>query len=450
MKLSSALCCVFATLTVAFPSDYLKIATWGVEGYAKDNPIGVTTGGKGGKTVTVTTAEQLVEAVKGNAPKIVKLKGKIVLPARLAVGSNTSLIGVGLSAHITGKGLNIYNGDNVIVQNLKITEILDNDCITIRNSTRVWIDHNEFSSDIDGGPDKYDGQVDIIRASDFITVSWNYFHDHWKSSLVGNDATFRDLDLGHLHVTYHHNYWRHMGTRGPAGRFGHQHIYNNLYEDFLYQAIHSRSDNQVLVEGNVFRGNTSEALSTYGLVIPMDSPNTCVCGDEELDGYANLGAKNDWGHAGVNITQKGNFYKADYKFKLTPLPLVPAVVKLGAGIGRICLDQVCDGLIEIFTSLVGVRRDDDGGTPSLLTRNETIFTQVRVFIFHEEFVEAFGIYLHAPPITNGTGIRLLLFQFFDREEILSSIWQTSVTKRTYEKVAFLRYWTAFKSWVWWR
>ncbi|KAM0372792.1 hypothetical protein ACHAPY_009395 [Fusarium culmorum] len=335
MKLSSAICCVFATLTVAFPSDYLKIATWGVEGYAKDNPIGVTTGGKGGKTVTVTTAEQLVEAVKGNTPKIVKLKGKIVLPARLAVGSNTSLIGVGLSAHITGKGLNIYNGDNVIVQNLKITEILDNDCITIRNSTRVWIDHNEFSSDIDGGPDKYDGQVDIIRASDFITVSWNYFHDHWKSSLVGNDATFRDLDLGHLHVTYHHNYWRHMGTRGPAGRFGHQHIYNNLYEDFLYQAIHSRSDNQVLVEGNVFRGNTSEALSTYGLVIPMDSPNTCVCGDEELDGFANLGAKNDWGHAGVNITQKGNFYKADYKFKLTPLPLVPAVVKLGAGVGRI-------------------------------------------------------------------------------------------------------------------
>jgi pectate lyase len=100
----------------------------------------------------------------------------------------------------------------------------------------------------------------------------------------------RDVDFGHLHVSYHHNYWRNEGTRGPAGRFGHQHIYNNLYEDFLYQAIHSRSDNQVLVEGNVFRGNTSEALSTYGLVIPMDSPNTCTCGDEELDGYANLGA----------------------------------------------------------------------------------------------------------------------------------------------------------------
>ncbi|KAH7254524.1 hypothetical protein FSOLCH5_011438 [Fusarium solani] len=331
MNLKLFLFYFFAGLALAFPSDYLKLATWGLEGYAKDNPIGPTTGGKGGKTVFVSTAEQLVAAVAGTDPKIVRVKGKITLPARLKVGSNTSLIGVGASAHITGKGVDVFNGDNVILQNLKISHILDNDCITIRNSTRVWVDHNEFFSDISYGPDHYDGQVDIIRASDFITVSWNHFHDHWKSSLVGNDATFRDLDFGHLHVTYHHNYWRNMGTRGPAGRF----VYNNLYEDFLYQAIHSRSDNQVLVEGNVFRGNTSEALSTYGLVIPMDSPNTCTCGDEELDGYANLGAKNDWGSAGVNITQKGTFYKADYKYKLTPLKLVPTVCKLGAGVGRI-------------------------------------------------------------------------------------------------------------------
>jgi pectate lyase len=108
------------------------------------------------------------------------------------------------------------------------------------------------------------------------------------------------------------------------------------------------------VEGNVFRGKTREALSTYGLVIPEDSPNTCVCGDEELDGFANLGAstcpplrgcvlrslltmsaENDFGRAGVNITQVGTFKKAPYKFKLTPLPLVAPIVKLGAGVGRV-------------------------------------------------------------------------------------------------------------------
>ncbi|KAK4204592.1 pectin lyase fold/virulence factor [Triangularia verruculosa] len=329
---------LFASVSGALPlvpNSLFGLASWDVEGFAKDNPLGPTTGGKGGPTVRVSTVADFRAAVSGDEPKVVLVEGELTFPSRPKIGSNKSVIGVGKTAHITGSGLDIVNSTNVIVQNLKISFILDNDCITIRNSTRVWIDHNEFTSDISKGPDEYDGQVDIIRGSDWITVSWNYFHDHWKSSLVGNDANFRDIDFGHLHITYHHNYWRNEGTRGPAGRFGHQHVYNNLYVDFLYQAIHSRSDNQVLVEGNVFRGNTREALSTYGLVIPDDSPNTCVCGDEELDGYANLGARNDWGGATVNITQVGDFVKAPYKYKLTPLLLVAPLVKLGAGIGKI-------------------------------------------------------------------------------------------------------------------
>ncbi|KAK4166855.1 polysaccharide lyase [Cladorrhinum sp. PSN259] len=324
-----------AQLAGASPLGSLGLASWDVEGFAKDNPIGATTGGKGGSTVTVESVADFRAAVTGDEPRIILVKGDLNFTSRPKIGSNKSVIGVGKTAHITGSGLDIFNVNNVIVRNLKVSFILGNDCITIRNSTRVWIDHNEFASDISKGPDEYDGQVDIIRGSDWITVSWNYFHDHWKSSLIGNDPAFRDIDFGHLHVTYHHNHWRNEGTRGPAGRFGHQHIYNNLYEDFLYQAIHSRSDNQVLVEGNVFRGKTREALSTYGLVIPDDSPNTCVCGDEELDGFANLGAKNDWGSAGVNITQVGDFVEAPYEFKLTPLLLVPTVVKLGAGVGKI-------------------------------------------------------------------------------------------------------------------
>lgn len=265
-----------------------------LEGYAKDNPIGPTTGGEctESKTVTVSTVPEFLEAIKGDSPTIIYAKGTFNFTSRPKVGSNKSLIGSGKGAWITGAGLTIVNVTNVIVRNFGIRAIVDNDAITIQNSTRVWIDHNEFTSGNfpAAGPDAYDGQVDIVRASDWITVSWNYFHDHWKSSLVGNNDKFRDIDFGHLHISYHHNYWKKMGTRGPAGRFGHQHIYNNLYEDFLYQAIHSRSDNQVLVEGNVFTGQTKEALSTYGLVIPKDSPNTSPDGDFEIDGYANLGA----------------------------------------------------------------------------------------------------------------------------------------------------------------
>jgi pectate lyase len=259
-------------------------------GFGKDNPLGPTTGGKGGKVVTVKTQDALFAAVQGDTPAIVYLDGTFNLTSRLNVGSNKSIIGKGKGAEITGSGITVKSQTNVIIRNLGIRFILDNDGITIQNSTRVWVDHNEFESDLEHGPDYYDGQCDLVRASDWITVSWNYFHDHWKSSLIGNADNLREVDSGHLHVTYHHNYWRNIGTRGPAGRFGHQHIFNNLYQDYLYQAIHSRSDNQVLVEGNVFRGNTREALSTYGLVIPEDSPNTSPDGDFEIDGFANLGA----------------------------------------------------------------------------------------------------------------------------------------------------------------
>ena len=177
-------------------------ADFSLVGFAKDNPIGPTTGGKGGKTITVTDAAALAAAVQGDTPLTILVSGTFNLTARLKVGSNKSLIGAKKGANILHSGITIANASNVIVRNLGIRFVLDNDGITIQNSTRVWIDHNEFESDINHGPDYYDGQCDIVRASDWITVSWNYFHDHWKSSLVGNSDAIRDVDTGHLHITY--------------------------------------------------------------------------------------------------------------------------------------------------------------------------------------------------------------------------------------------------------
>ena len=57
------------------------------------------------------------------------------------------------------------------------------DAVSIQKSTNVWIDHNEFFSDTDHGFDYYDGLLDITHGCDFITVSYNYFHDHYKVSL---------------------------------------------------------------------------------------------------------------------------------------------------------------------------------------------------------------------------------------------------------------------------
>lgn len=53
-----------------------------------------------------------------------------------------SIIGVGKGAEITGAGISIVNATNVILRNFAIRKIVNNDGITIQNSTRVWIDHN--------------------------------------------------------------------------------------------------------------------------------------------------------------------------------------------------------------------------------------------------------------------------------------------------------------------
>ena len=201
MKLTSF--CSFAALLL--PASTKPIGTdsdYGLIGFAKDNLIGTTTGGSEGETITVTTPSALASAVKGDTPLTIHITGTFNLTSRLRIGSNKSLIGTGAGANILHSGLTIINASNVIVRNLGISFVLGDDGITIQNSTRVWIDHNEFESDLEGGPDKYDGQCDIVKGSDWVTVSWNYFHDHWKSSLVGNSDASREVDQGKLHITY--------------------------------------------------------------------------------------------------------------------------------------------------------------------------------------------------------------------------------------------------------
>lgn len=85
------------------------------------------------------------------------IEGEFSLPARLRVGNNKSIIG-GRNGTIARNGMTISNAQNVIVRNLRFTGVLNNDCITIQNTTRVWIDHNDLSSSpniIKNGPDLY-------------------------------------------------------------------------------------------------------------------------------------------------------------------------------------------------------------------------------------------------------------------------------------------------------
>lgn len=154
-----------ATLSTALPSGgfhpeqphypYPPAADFSLVGYGKENPLGETTGGDGGATTTVSSIEALRTAVEGDEPAVVYVEGSFTLDDSVSIGSNKSLLGTGAGANFTGAGLSISGAENVIVRNVKIGFVEGGDAIGIKDSRRVWIDHNEFESDMDGGPDFY-------------------------------------------------------------------------------------------------------------------------------------------------------------------------------------------------------------------------------------------------------------------------------------------------------
>ncbi|RUS34374.1 pectin lyase fold/virulence factor [Jimgerdemannia flammicorona] len=293
-----------------------------IAGYATLH--GGTKGGRGGSTVTVKTLAALKKAVAGKTARIVKVLGIINLRnTAILVGSYKSILGVGSKSGFINGGLYIKGQKNVIVRNLKFSySLAPIDAIGVDTSTNIWIDHNEFLSDMSHGKDYYDGLVDITHACDYVTVSWNRFHDHYKVSLVGHSDTNAIQDTGHLHVTYHHNYFYNVGSRLPSIRFGSGHVYNNLFEN-ADTACHSRMGAKMLVESNVFSGVKTAIQTNMG---------------SEKDGYA-VQRNNILGGGAIKISQAGS-PTLGYNAIIDDVSSVSDIVKAYSGIGKMNLHAV--------------------------------------------------------------------------------------------------------------
>ncbi len=173
------------------------------------------------------------------------------------VPSRTTLVGVSTDAAIVNGGLALDRVDNVIIRNIHFSDAYDYfpawdpkdnangewnseyDNLSLRGATHVWIDHCTF----DDGPrpdhaepvvmgrqmQRHDGLLDLSHQSNWVTVSWNHFHDHDKTSLVGGSDAHVD-DAGKLKITFHHNWYQRTKERTPRVRYGDVHVYNNLFE----------------------------------------------------------------------------------------------------------------------------------------------------------------------------------------------------------------------------
>ncbi|ORX43647.1 pectin lyase-like protein [Piromyces finnis] len=286
-------------------------------GYASLN--GGTTGGQGGQTYTVSNQSQLESAVKKNEAKIIIINGIIKLTNDITLNSNTSLIGANKNSGITGAGLHFKNVKNIIIQNLKFSYCVGNnkDCINAQKSTNIWIDHCEFFNDRNHGKDYYDGLVDITHACDYVTMSWCSLHDHYKVSLIGHSEKNAAEDTGKLHITYHHNYFKNVGSRLPSLRFGTGHVYNNVYENVESSCVSIRMSAQALVENNVYR-NAKRPISTN-----LDTPE---------EGYV-IQRNNDFGNtANTNsITKIGSLNTVPYKYTADNTNSVYDIIRNKAG-----------------------------------------------------------------------------------------------------------------------
>lgn len=273
-------------------------------------------GGSGGERVTVCSEDELVAAVGDDVPRIVKVACFINLNSVVRVGSNKSILGATEDAGIYGHGLAIIGQSNIIIRGLHFCcAIAPEDGIRVDRTTNIWIDHNDFYSDMDHDKDYYDGLVDVVNGSDFVTISWNKFHDHFKTSLIGSNDDNGHNDIGKFHVTYHHNYFLNCYSRVPSIRFGTAHIYNNYYQNVEGSGINSRMGAEVLVESNIFR-NTKRPISTN-----LDSRE---------EGFA-VERNNDFGGSEIYITQIGNFTNPPYTYRLDRISKIRYIVERNAG-----------------------------------------------------------------------------------------------------------------------
>src|SRR5262245_55928398 len=259
---------------------------------------GNITGGGNATPVVVSTLSAMQTAVNNyngssglvlqyngwfdEAPILANICGQWSKPRQeLSISGKNNITILGTDGSKANFGIRIKGtSNNIIVRNMTIGLLpggADNgDLIGIEaDSHHVWIDHNElYTRNINcpGTPDDdttFDGMLDIKNQATFITVSYNYMHDHAKVGLIGSS----DTDSAERRVTYAHNRYENLGSRLPFQRFGFVHSYNNYFNNITGSGINPRMGGHILVENNFFENALNPVFSQSTILGQWDLRN---------------------------------------------------------------------------------------------------------------------------------------------------------------------------------
>jgi pectate lyase len=187
------------------------------------------------------------------------------------------------------------------------------------STTHVWVDHCDFSTDRSHGWDYWGKDIAITRASDFVTVSWSRFHDTNLSLLISGGIAGHESDIGHLHVTLHHNFWYNVSEREPDMNYGRVHVFNNYHLNNSSYSLGARANGIVRTDNEYFSG-CHKPISTN------------LAGDPP--GYFSGVSTNIYSNCGANdITTALSTWVPEYSYSavLDAAANVPGIVQKGAG-----------------------------------------------------------------------------------------------------------------------
>jgi pectate lyase len=325
-------------------------------GFASIDTLGEngTTGGRGGDTVQFndqTSFQAFLDARRDDKlnknfpPKVIIVKDTIEGTGQIVAKGvyDLTILGIGSNAVFNGVGLAITNSKNIIVQNVEFRNSKP-DCITINTTSsgftyHIWVDHCTFSDSPEIDPDgkNHDGLLDISHRSSFITVSWCHFYNHRKTCLLGfTDGNSEEM--GQLRTTYHHNWFEGTYSRHPRVRHTECHVFNNYYDGSqgnpygIDYGIASTDGAKVLVEGCYFDKVKNPTKTQEGSSPPGDL-------EERENIYIDCGPR-----VSTGISFNPALY---YPYSLDSASIVPAIVKNGAGAGKLLTKVVSKSFYNI-------------------------------------------------------------------------------------------------------
>lgn len=241
-----------------------------------------------------------------------KLVSKVRREISIKVGSNKTLRGLGSGATLLGVSLDIENQSNIIIQNLKLSEVNPDlveagDGITINGSHHVWVDHCELSM-------ISDGYLDIRYGSSAVTVSHSHINGR-NQYVCGGQHHYISL-VSDSQVTFSHDYFDHPSGRNPKVSGASQvHIHSSYYAGISYFGASAGAGAEVLVEGNYY--------------LDTRYPHWADGGSIEASGNQYAG-KTSTDHRDDNA----DVFEPPYEYELYPVSSLPESIVASAGPGR--------------------------------------------------------------------------------------------------------------------